>query len=182
MPGTPVGPRGDPLLEVEMRRRLYATVRQYPGIHVREAARQLDTSLALVEYHLTLLRDHGLVSVEKDDRYARLYPREAGAPDKKDRAAIAVLRERLPLQITLHLLDQGATKHKDLADALGMGKSKLSFHLRKLEAAGVVVKDDEGRFAAADATRLQRLLAAYPPTQDLRTAFADVWLALYGDR
>lgn len=176
-------PQGNPLLDLDMRRRLYATVREYPGIHVREAARQLGTSQALVEYHLALLRDNGLVTVEKEDRYARLYARDAGAaPDKKDRAAVAVLRERLPLQVVLRLLDGGPAKHKDLADALGMGKSKLSFHLRKLEAAGVVAKDAEGRFAIADPKRVQRLLAAYPPTQDLREEFADVWLGLYGDR
>ena len=175
-------PQGDALLDVEMRRRLYATVREYPGIHVREAARQRGTSLALVEYHLNLLREHGLVVVEKDDRYARLYPKEAGAPDKKDRAAVAMLRERLPLQVTLHLLDKGPTKHKDVADALGMGKSKLSFHLRKLETAGLVAKDAEGLFSIIDAARIHRLLAAYPPTTDLREEFADVWLGLYGDR
>ena len=176
-------PRADPLLDLAMRRRLYATVRAYPGIHVREAARQLDTSLALVEYHLNLLRDNGLVVVEKDDRYARLYARDAAAaPDKKDRAVLAVLRARLPLQVTLHLLDKGATKHKDLAEALGLGKSKLSFHLRKLEAAGVVVKDAEGRFLVDDPKRVDRLLAAFPPTKDLQEEFADVWLGLYGDR
>jgi predicted transcriptional regulator len=179
----PADPQGDPLLQLDMRRRLYAVVREFPGIHVREAARQLDTSLALVEYHLALLREHGLVTVNKDDRYTRIYPKDAdAAPDKQDRSAVAVLRERLPLQVTLHLLDQGATKHKDLADALGMGKSKLSFHLRKLEAAGVVAKDDEGRFAVREPARLQRLLAAFPPTMDLREEFADVWLSLYGDR
>ena len=176
-------PKPDPLLALEMRRRLYATVRQYPGIHVREAARQLDTSLALVEYHLNLLRENGLVTVEKDDRYARLYARDAAAsPDKKDRVAVAILRERLPLQVTLHLLDKGPTKHKDLADALGMGKSKLSFHLRKLETAGVVAKDVAGRFLVGDPKRVDRLLAAYPPTRDLQEEFADVWLGLYGDR
>jgi DNA-binding transcriptional ArsR family regulator len=175
-------PRGDPLLDLDMRRRLYATVREFPGIHVREAARQLGTSLALVEYHLPLLRDHGLVTVEKDDRYARIYPKDAGAPDPRDRAAVGVLRERLPLQVTLRLLDAGASKHKDLAEALGMGKSKLSFHLRKLEAAGIVEKDAEGRFGVADARRVQRLLLAFPPTKDLREEFADVWLSLYGDR
>lgn len=173
--------KGNPLLDLEMRRRLYATVREYPGIHVREAARQLDTSMALVDYHLALLRDNGLVTVEKDDRYARIYPR-AAAPDRGDRAGLAVLRERLPLQVTLHLLDRGATKHRDLAEALGMGKSKLSFHLRKLEAAGIVTKDADGRFAIGEPKRVQRLLAAYPPTSDLREEFADVWLSLYGDR
>lgn len=178
----PDGAGSDPLLGLEMRRRLYATVRQYPGLHVREAARQLGTSLALVEYHLAKMRDSGLVTVEKDDRYARIYPRDAAAPDPRDRAAVAVLRERLPLQVTLRLLDQGPAKHKGLAEALGMGKSKLSFHLRKLEAAGLVAKDMEGRFAVVDPSRVQRLLLAYPPTQDLRDEFADVWLALYGER
>ena len=174
-------PQGEPLLDLDMRRRLYAVVREYPGIHVREAARQIGTSQALVEYHLALLRDNGLVTVEKDDRYARLYAKDAAAaPDRKDRAAVAVLRERLPLQVTLRLLDQGAAKHKDLAEALGMGKSKLSFHLRKLEAAGIVTKDAEGRFAVQDPKRVQRLLATYPPTKDLREEFADVWLDLYG--
>jgi DNA-binding IclR family transcriptional regulator len=83
--------------------------------------------------------------------------------------------------VTLHLMDRGATKHRDLAEALGMGKSKLSFHLRKLESAGIVAKDAEGHFRVADPKRVHRLLAAYPPTSDLRQEFADVWLALYGD-
>ena len=89
--------------------------------------------------------------------------------------------ERLPLQVTLHLLHKGPAKHKDLADALGMGKSKLSFHLRKLEAAGIVAKDGEGRFGVTDAPRVERLLTAFPPTKDLRDEFADVWLNLYGE-
>jgi DNA-binding transcriptional ArsR family regulator len=171
----------DDLLALDMRRRLVATVREYPGIHVREAARQLGTSLALVEYHLALLRQAGLVAVEKDERYVRLYPKDAAAPTQAERAAVAVLRERLPLQVTLHLLHQGPAKHKDLAEALGMGKSKLSFHLRKLEAAGIVARDGDGRFAVADAPRVERLLTAFPPTKDLRDEFADVWLGLYGE-
>lgn len=176
-------PHGSPLLDLAMRRRLYAVVRDYPGIHLREAARQLDTSLTLVEYHLGILRGHGLVSTEKDEHYVRLYPKQPGAaPEARDRAAVALLRERLPLQVTLHLLDQGPAKHKDVADRLALGKSKLSFHLRKLEAAGIVVKDAEGRFAVADPARVQRLLLLFPPTSDLREEFADVWLSLYGER
>jgi predicted transcriptional regulator len=174
--------RMDDPLELAIRRRLYAVVKEYPGIHVREAARQLGTSMALVEYHLALLRDHGLVSVVKEDRYARLYPTDAPAPRPADREQVGLLRQRLPLRVTLTLLDDGPTKHKDLADALGLGKSTLSFHLRKLETAGLVQRDAEGRFAVREPARVLRLLLAFPPTRDLRQEFADVWLSLYGDR
>jgi predicted transcriptional regulator len=171
----------DDPLELAIRRRLYATVRDYPGIHVREAARQLGTSMALVEYHLGLLREHGLVTVQKDDGYARLYPTDAPAPSPAEREKVGLLRQRLPLRITLTLLDDGPTKHKELAEALGLGNSTLSFHLRKLEAAGLVARDAQGRFAVREPARVLRLLVAYPPTEDLRQAFADLWLALYGD-
>jgi predicted transcriptional regulator len=172
----------DDPLELATRRRLYAVVKEYPGIHVREAARQLGTSMALVEYHLALLRQHGLVSVSKEDGYARLYPADAPAPSAAEREQVGLLRQRLPLRVTLTLLDDGPAKHKDLAEALGLGKSTLSFHLRKLEAAGLVVRDPEGRFAVKDPPAVLRLLLAYPPTRDLRQAFADVWLSLYGDQ
>jgi DNA-binding transcriptional ArsR family regulator len=169
----------DPL-QLDIRRRLFALVKEYPGIHVREAARQLGTSMALVEYHLGLLREHGLVTVQKDDRYARLYPLDAPAPRPPDREAVGLLRQRVPLRVTLALLDDGPQKHKDLCEALGLGKSTLSFHLRKLEAAGLVAKRDDGSFAVKDPPRVLRLLLAFPPTKTLRDEFADVWLSLYG--
>ncbi|MFA5943904.1 MAG: ArsR family transcriptional regulator [Candidatus Thermoplasmatota archaeon] len=172
----------DDPLDLAIRRRLYAVVKEYPGIHIREAARQLGTSMALVEYHLALLKQTGLLSVQKDDRYARLYLVDGQAASPGDRETIGLLRRRLPLRITLTLLDDGPTKHKDLAEGLGLGKSTLSFHLRKLEAAGLVARDVEGRFAVKEPARVLRLLLAFPPTRDLRQAFADVWLSLYGEQ
>src|ERR1044072_4993180 len=170
----------DDPLQLDIRRRLYALVQSYPGVHVREAARQLGTSMALVEYHLNLLREHGLVTVQKDDRYARLYPVDAPAPKPADREAVGLLRPRRPRPLPLCLLDDGPQKHKDLAEALGLGKSTLSFHLRKLEAAGLVRKDADGTFAVREPARVLRLLLAFPPTKGLRDEFADMWLSLYG--
>lgn len=175
--------RDHALLELEMRRRLAALVQEYPGLHVREAARQLGTSLALVEYHVGLLAAAGLVEVQRGDRYARLYPVSGPRPTPEERGLLAVLRERLPLQVALYLLDRGEpARHGEIAAALGVGKSKLSFHLRKLEAAGIVARLPDGSFEAAQPRRLQRLLWTYQPVPDLREAFADVWLSLYGDR
>lgn len=175
------------LLDLATRRRLHELVHAYPGLHIREAARQMGTSVALVEYHAALLRENGLLREERDERYVRLYPPAsdagAGAPTDAERRALKVLRERLPLRITLHLLDHDMPQqHKDICAALGLGKSKLSFHLRKLEAAGVVEKAPDGRFTARERPRLLALLLRHQPTPDLREEFADVWLSLYGDK
>lgn len=175
-------PAGHALLDLEMRRRLVALVAAYPGLHVREAARQLQTSTALIEYHLGLLAEAGLVEAKRDDRYVRIYPVSGPRPTTDERRLLSLLREKLPLRITLFLLDRGEpVKHGEVADALKLGKSKLSFHLRKLEAAGLVTKTADGLFEAAQPKRVQRLLWTYQPTPDLREEFADVWLSLYGD-
>jgi DNA-binding transcriptional ArsR family regulator len=171
-------------LDLAMRKRLYALVQEYPGLHVREAARQLDTSLALVEYHVAILRDAGLLREERDERYVRLFAVAGGGagPTAGERDLLQALRARLPLGITLTLLDaDGPMQHKALCDQLDLGKSTLSFHLRKLEAAGVVRKTADGRFEPRDRARLLRLLLHYQPTPDLREEFADAWLSLYGD-
>lgn len=173
------------LLDLDIRRRIVATIQAYPGLHVRELARQLDTSVALVEYHIAILGQNGLLRQERDERYVRLYAAgSAGkgpAPTARQRDQLAALRAKLPLQITLHLLDQeGPLQHKRICDDLDLGKSKLSFHLRKLEAAGVVRKDADGRFEPTDRPGLLALLLAYKPTPDLKDEFADLWSSLYG--
>jgi predicted transcriptional regulator len=176
------------LLDLDIRRRLYALIREYPGLHVREAARQLDTSVALVEYHVAILRQNGLLREERDERYVRLYPLPAEGPpaaasSPAERRALALLRQRLPLRITLYLLDQdGPVQHKALCEALEMGKSKLSFHLRKLEAAKIVAKNAQGRFEVRERSRWLGLLLTHKPTPELREAFADLWLSLYGKK
>lgn len=178
-----LAPQGHALLDLAMRRRVLGAIAQYPGLHVREIARQLGTSLALVEYHLGLLERAGLVEVQRDDRYARAYAQQTSGPNAEERGILALLRERLPLQVTLHLLDRDEpVKHGEIAQTLALGKSKLSFHLRKLEAAGVVQRTPEGAFTLVAPRRIERLLWTYKPTPDLREEFAKAWLALYGDR
>ena len=158
----------DPLLDLETRRRIVTLVHTYPGLHVREVARQLQTSVALVEYHLPVLLENGLLSEERGEHLQRLFPasgRGAQGLGKRERRRVGLLRSRWPLSITLHLLEGRAPlRHRDLADVLGIGKSKLSFHLRKLEAAGIVAKDAEGAFRVADRGEVLKLLLHYPPS------------------
>jgi predicted ArsR family transcriptional regulator len=160
--------------------RLLALVEAYPGLHVRELARQLGTSVALVEYHLEALERQGKVELRPDLRYRRAYLRGAGAVPAADRKALDLLRRRLPLRIVLELLNApGPLRHAELAERLGMGKSKLSFHLQALEQAGLVERDGAGALRAREAGRLRRLLERWKPTPDVLSEFEDAWSELY---
>lgn len=164
-----------------MRQRILALVREFPGLHLREIARQLDTSVALVEYHAPALEEKGLIHLERDQRYLRLYP-ERGSErlTPNERRHVAVLRQELPLQVCLRLLDaDGPLRHGELVDSLGISKSKLSFHLNKLTDAGLVHKVDDGAFDLVDREATTDLLVAHRPTPDLRDRFHDLWVSFY---
>lgn len=171
-------------LDLETRRRIVDLVREYAGLHLREVARQLDTSVALVEYHLPVLEEAGLVHVDRGDRYVRLYPAgpRVERPTGEEREWLNLLREPLPLQVTLFLLDHpGPARHGKIREALDLGKGTLSFHLGKLADAGLVAKRTGGLYDIADRPRVSRLLITHRPTPDLVARFARLWLAFYGD-
>ncbi|MHB1260224.1 MAG: ArsR family transcriptional regulator [Thermoplasmatota archaeon] len=172
----------DHLLDLEARRRLFQLVQEYPGSHEREAARQLKMSQALVNFHRGVLEENGLTYVERGDGFVRMYARRAPVlPSPLERRIMAALRNRLNLQLMLVLLNLGRpAKHAELVEAAGLGKSKVSFYLRKLEKAGLAWKTTEGSFMVIDPRHVHQTLTRFRPTPDLVQEFSDLWSALYG--
>lgn len=173
--------RPDHLLDLEARRRLFQLIQDYPGLHEREAARQLGTSQALVNFHRTVLEQHGLVRVERGDGTLRMYARLARTtPTADERKILGAMRNRTNLHVALVLLSLGRpVKHGELVETLQMGKSTVSFYLRKLEAAGLVTKNEDGLFALHDPRKLHLVLTKYHPTPDLLEEFTQLWSNLY---
>ena len=159
-----------------MRDRLLQLARNFPGLHLRELARQADTSLNLVQYHIQKLQDEGFLEIALAGGKVRVFPPDLRA---EDRTVLAILRDKPRLRITMHLLDGGAMSHGDLVRRVKMGKSTLSFHLRQMEDAGVVHTADEG-YGLANEQQVRVLLDRYPPTQDAVGRMAEVWEAVYG--
>jgi predicted transcriptional regulator len=162
-------------LDLDFRRDLLAMVKRYPGLHLRELARQLGTSVALVEYHIPVLLNADLIDVDADG-YQRVFPKDLL---RVNRAWLGVLREEIPMQVTLLLLRRGPLRHGAICDGLGFGKSKVTFHLKKLQAARLVIKQDL-HFAIGDEKAVTQLLIANKPTNDFRDRFASLWANFYG--
>lgn len=159
-----------------MRQRILRLVQTYPGLHLRELARQADTSLNLVQYHLQRLQEDGKVEIALGSGKVRVYP--PGLP-VADRRVVACLRDRKRLRVAMALLGQQAQSHGVLAASLKLGKSTLSFHLRQMEEDGVVTSDEHG-YSLRDPDRIKAVLTGFPPTPDAADRLADVWRNVYG--
>lgn len=172
----------DHLLDLEARRRLFQLIQDYPGLHEREAARQLGTSQALVHFHRAILEEHGLVRIERSDGTLRMYASVArSSPTAEERKLLGALRNRTNLHVALYMLNLGRpAKHLEIVDGLSMGKSMVSFYLRKLERAGIVEKNSDGLFQVIEPRKVSLVLTKFQPTPDLLEEFTELWSSLYG--
>lgn len=167
-----------------MRGLILETVRSFPGIHFRGIVRELDTSTALVRYHITDLIDQGEVRQAEIGGFVRYFPAETYKElTDEEREILNVLRQERPLEIVLALLEFDSMQHKDLHEIVGGSKGTLTYHLNKLVDAGVVnrVRRGEDRgFHLVDADHVRKLLTQYEPEPDLLDHVHDLWDDLFG--
>ncbi len=177
----------DELLELETRRDIYDLVRREPGLHMREIQRRLDLSIALTEYHLRQLEESDLVTSIMEEGYKRFYPTtgadggELRSLGGEERRMLGLFRQPIPLRVTLFLLNDEPATNSQIADGLGLSRSRLSFHLNKMLRQNVIRKltRSEGRgYVLVDRGRTLKLLIAHRPSQDMLDECADLWDSL----
>lgn len=178
-------PRPPEGTDVEMRRRILSLVNQYPGLHLRELQRRALTSAMLVEYHLNVLERWGLVTSHEEGGYRRFFPaRDAKLPlGKTEKVWLGLLRQPVPLGIALYLIETPLAPHKELADVVPVTKSTLTYHLKNMEAAGLIAREPPGggrAFRLVDAEKVLALLRAYRPTPDMVAAYGEMWDQIFG--
>lgn len=175
--------RGD-LLDLDVRRRLFEQVRQYPGLHLRELARALAIDPNHAKYHLQALERAGLVSSKREEGYWRFFPRESGpvgpadTVGAKDKGVLSLLRRPVPLHVTLLLLDRGEATLTDLVNDVRVSISTLHYHLTKMEGAGMLQSEKLGRerrYRLSDRDRMVDQLIRYRPPDSLVQGFLEAW-------
>ena len=169
----------DHLLELETRQSIYDLVERTPGLHMREIQRRLNLEVALVDYHLYVMEKAEIVISQKEGGYKRFYisPSKSGL-DASQRRILGLLRQKIPLQITLFLLKEKEATHTRISKDLEIKPSKLSFHLKKMRRLGILKRlhPGEGKgYVLQDESLVLRLLLRYRPPQDMLDEFADLW-------
>ncbi|MFB6122126.1 MAG: winged helix-turn-helix transcriptional regulator [Haloferacaceae archaeon] len=149
----------------ETRARLEEYVDDYPGVHFNELVRALDLAPGQVQHHIRRLVDAGAVVREEFYGQTHYYPPEF---DAWERGALALFRRETTRDVLGYLLEHGDAKPSEVADAVGIARSTLEWHLDHLTERDVVRKERDLRnrvtltLARPEATA--RLLDAVSPS------------------
>lgn len=166
---------------------LLTFVQRYPGVHLREIRRRLGIPIGTLDYHLYRLGREGLIAVRFQGGYKCCYP----GTSEVDRAPIppaeqvllALLRQPLPRALLLHLYLEGPTTPSELVRAVGTTPPNLSYFLKRLEAAGVVVRDGSPparTVRLAEPKNVHQVLLKYPPLPEtIVDRFLQFWSELH---
>lgn len=166
-------------LELENRRMIFRYISRYPGSYFREIQKKVGLATGVLEYHLNYLVKKGLLSTETERKKKRYFvSQEIPHLDKR---TIGLMRQRIPRRITIHTLLNPDCSFQDLRKEFEVAKSTLSFHLRKLEDAGILASLKKGRkkfYRVADPEETARILISYKSSflDAVLDSFAEVWL------
>lgn len=153
----------DPLSH-PLRTELYEAIARTPGAYPSALTARLDTPRSTLRYHLRVLEDAGLVSAAAVDGRHRYVTTEA---EEAERALAIVDTGTTAAAIVEQLSRVGSTTVGELAADVDRSSATVSYHLDRLEDAGVVERTRDGQAVqnelTAEASRLVTAVVATPP-------------------
>lgn len=182
-PGSPPGPDA-PHPSVSWAEALLSFAQRYPGVHLREVIRQLKIPTGTLDYHLYRLSQRGLLETRTVEGRRCVYPSRPtgqGPPiPETDKLILALLRQRVPRALLLHLVYFGPSTAQELADSVGVPSSLLAYYLDRLEALRLLerrgTRPDPRRAFLRNPEQVRNVLLSYPP---LKEGVSDRWLNLW---
>ena len=161
----------------ETREAIRAHIEDNPGVHFKGLVRELDVASGQVQHHVyRLIREDEVV---EESLYGRSHY-YAPDYDEWERGALALLRRETARGVLVELLETDGRAPADLADAVGVARSTLEWHLDHLLEQSVVEKrrDDAGRVTVhlTDPEDTALLLAEVTPSYSDR--FVDRFMRL----
>jgi len=129
------------LLNQTTRVDIYSFVMDNPGVHFRALSNCLGMPIGVLQYHLGLLVNGGVLSTYQDGRYKRYF--ESKRFTETEMKIISMLRHETARKILTALLKKPQIVHKDLAAQLSISSQALSWQMRCLERKVFVKREAE---------------------------------------
>ncbi|MCW4009485.1 MAG: winged helix-turn-helix transcriptional regulator [Candidatus Bathyarchaeota archaeon] len=121
---------------------IYNYVKSNPGVHFRGICDELDLSVGVVQYHISVLEHAGLLTSHIDGQNKRYF--ENNVYEAADVALISLLRHETAGKILAALSEGKGVLHRDLACSLGLSSQAITWQMNKLKDAGLVNAEKVG--------------------------------------
>jgi predicted transcriptional regulator len=124
------------------RMQIYNYINANPGVQFRAICAGLTIPVGLAQYHLGVLVKSGLVSFVRDGKYKRFFVSKKF--NKKQIAAITMLRHKTAKRIFEVLLNKKQLSHGKLADELCISSQALTWQMKSLKNTKFVLQVNDG--------------------------------------
>lgn len=128
--------RDDALLDHPTRRRILDAIESEPGIHFMELSRKADLGRSSLEHHLRKMQAANLITRQQGPGFTCYFPK--GRVDRHLMGAAPSLRSDGSRALLQAIAASPGTSSRELAATLGITPSTISYHLKRLETAGLV--------------------------------------------
>lgn len=126
----------DKLLDHPRRAQVLQLVQAEPGIHFQDMGRRLNLGRGTLEHHLRKMIAAGILTKVVNGGYACYFPK--GTVDRRVMNAAPVLRSGGGRSVFDAVRAQPGQSSRQIAATLGLAPSTVSYHLKRLEEAGLV--------------------------------------------
>lgn len=169
------------LLTLSRRKMIFRHISKYPGTYLREMEKTLSLSLGDLQYHLQQLEKAELISSHTEGRRKRYFVKNE--VNYFDREILSIVKMRTQRRIIIFLLLHPESSFKEILSEFRFTQGALSFHLKKLVNANIVIpakREKETIYKIKDEDRISQLLITYQSgiLDDVLNGFIDIWTKL----
>ncbi len=169
------------LLNLSRRKMIFNQISKYPGTYIREMEKTLSLSMGDLQYHLQQLEKADLISSHDDGRRKRYFIKNE--VNYFDREIVSFIKMRTPRRIIIFLMLHSESSFKEILAEFHFTKGALSFHLKKLIKANIVIntkKEKEMIYKIKDENRISQILITYQSGifDEALNGFIDLWTKL----
>lgn len=130
------------LLNQTTRMEIYNFVKDNPGLHFRALSDSMNMPIGVLQYHLGLLVNGGLLTAFRDGRYKRYF--QSKMFNETEMRIISIFRHKTSGKILSTIFERPHITHKQLASNLNISSQALSWHMKRLRKTSFIKTNVEG--------------------------------------
>ena len=162
------------------RLRIYDYIKKNPGAHLRMITRQLEMGMGATQHHLDILEKAGKIKSRRINIYRHYYATEVLEIDHN---ILAFLRQETAMDILTYLMEHPQSTQTDIINFKSFSAPTISWHMSRLEKAGLVSSIKDGRtvrYSVLNMQSISSVLKTYHPNvwDKMLSRFADLFLQM----
>ncbi len=164
----------------ENRKRIFDYITKNPGAHLRMITRELELGMGATQHHLDILERSGKIKSRRINIYRHYYAVEIL---EAEHHILAFLRQETAMDILTYLMEHPKSTQSDIINFKGFSAPTISWHMTRLEEAGLVNSIKDGRtvrYSISDMQSISAALKTYHPNvwDKMLSRFADLFLQI----